>query len=122
MPEIVEEAFSARQRSKRPCKQADAAVWTKKAARLRRALRRAITPARRLGKSCDKCAESFATFGPDFANVWLDGKLLIRREELRRMYKDEFKLLTPAQRLESRASATLETRMRQLGEQHVQAV
>ena len=57
-----------------------------------------------------KCAESFATFGPNFANVWLDGKLLIRREELRRMYKDEFKLLTPAQRLE-RVRATLETRM-----------
>ena len=34
-----------------------------------------------------KCAESFATFGPNFANVWLDGKPLIRREELRRMYK-----------------------------------
>ena len=57
-----------------------------------------------------KCAESFATFGPNFANVWLDGKPLIRREELRRMYKDEFKLLTPAQRLE-RVRATLETRM-----------
>ncbi len=57
-----------------------------------------------------KCADSFATFGPNFANVWLDGKLLIRREELRRMYKDEFKLLTPAQRLE-RVRATLETRM-----------
>ncbi len=57
-----------------------------------------------------KYADSFATFGPDFANVWLDGKLLIRREELRRMYKDEFRLLTPAQRL-ARVRATLETRM-----------
>ncbi len=57
-----------------------------------------------------KCADSFATFGPNFANVWLDGKMLIRREELRRMHKDEFKLLTSAQRLE-RVRATLETRM-----------
>ena len=57
-----------------------------------------------------KYADSFATFGPDFANVWLDGQLLIRREELRRMYKDEFKLLTPAQRL-TRVRATLETRV-----------
>ncbi|NLF29127.1 MAG: AAA family ATPase [Clostridiales bacterium] len=55
-------------------------------------------------------ADSFSTFGPNFANVWLDGQLLIRREELRRMYKDEFKLLTPAQRL-SRVQATLETRL-----------
>ena len=55
-------------------------------------------------------AESFSTFGPNFANVWLDGQLLIRREELRRMYKDEFKLLSPAQRL-SRVQATLETRI-----------
>jgi DNA helicase-2/ATP-dependent DNA helicase PcrA len=55
-------------------------------------------------------ADSFATFGPNFANVWLDGQLLIRREELRRMYKDEFRLLTPAQRL-TRVQATLETRL-----------
>ena len=58
----------------------------------------------------EKCAESFATFGPKFANVWLDERILIRREELRRMYKNEFKLLTPAQRLE-RVRATLETRI-----------
>ncbi len=58
----------------------------------------------------EQFAESFGTFGPNFANVWLDGQLLIRREELRRMYKDEFKLLTPAQRL-TRVQATLETRI-----------
>lgn len=57
----------------------------------------------------DKFVDSFSTFGPDFANVWFEGKLLIRREELRRMYKDEFKLLTPAQRL-IRVKATLDTR------------
>lgn len=57
----------------------------------------------------DKYVESFTTFGPDFANVWFEGKLMIRREELRRMYKDEFKILTPAQRL-TRVSATLDTR------------
>lgn len=55
-------------------------------------------------------ADSFATFGPEFANVWLDNQLLIRREELRRMYFDEFKLLSPAQRL-MRVKATLDTRI-----------
>lgn len=57
----------------------------------------------------DKYVESFTTFGPDFANVWFEGKLMIRKEELRRMYKDEFKLLTPAQRL-IRVKSTLDTR------------
>lgn len=61
-------------------------------------------------KRLQEFSESFAVFGPDFGNVWLDGQLLIRREELRRMYKDEFKLLTPAQRL-TRVQATLETRL-----------
>ena len=57
-----------------------------------------------------KTAESFATFGPNFGNVRLDDQILIRREELRRMYKNEFSLLTPAQRVE-RMKATLDTRM-----------
>jgi DNA helicase-2/ATP-dependent DNA helicase PcrA len=63
----------------------------------------------RFMEELDKYIESFTTFGPDFANVWFEGKLMIRREELRRMYKDEFKILTPAQRL-IRVSATLDTR------------
>ena len=88
--------------------------------------RRACAPcatraARRFCRELRKCAESFSTFGPNFANVWLDGKLLIRREELRRMYKDEFKLLTPAQRLE-RVRATLETRMASWEGQPLQAI
>lgn len=57
----------------------------------------------------EKYIDSFTTFGPDFANVWLEGKLMIRKEELRRMYKDEFKILTPAQRL-VRVKATLDSR------------
>ena len=57
----------------------------------------------------EKYIESFSTFGPDFANVWFEGKLMIRKEELRRMYKDEFKILSPAQRL-VRVKATLDTR------------
>lgn len=55
-------------------------------------------------------AESFSTFGPNFGNVKLDDEILIRYEELRRMYKNEFSLLTPAQRIE-RMKATLETRL-----------
>ena len=54
-------------------------------------------------------AESFAVLGPDFGNVKLDGQTLIRRDELRLMYKNEFSLLTPAQRL-TRIKATLDTR------------
>ena len=55
-------------------------------------------------------AESFATFGPNFGSVRMDDQILIRREELRRMYKNEFSLLSPAQRIE-RMKATLETRL-----------
>lgn len=61
-------------------------------------------------RALEKTAESFATFGPNFGNVRMDDELLIRREELRRMYKNEFSLLTPAQRVE-RMKATLDTRM-----------
>ena len=55
-------------------------------------------------------AESFATFGPNFGSVRMDDQILIRREELRRMYKNEFSLLTPAQRIE-RMKTTLESRL-----------
>ena len=55
-------------------------------------------------------AESFSTFGPNFGSVRMDDQILIRREELRRMYKNEFSLLTPAQRIE-RMKATLESRL-----------
>ena len=55
-------------------------------------------------------ADSFATFGPDFGNVYLDGQLLLRRDELRKMYRQEFTLLTPAQRL-TRMRATLDSRL-----------
>ena len=61
-------------------------------------------------RSLRKTAESFATFGPNFGNVRMDEQVLIRREELRRMYKNEFSLLTPAQRVE-RMKATLDSRM-----------
>lgn len=64
-------------------------------------------------KELDKYIESFTTFGPDFANIWFEGKLMIRREELRRMYKDEFKLLSPAQRL-IRVKSTLDSRFESL--------
>lgn len=58
----------------------------------------------------EEFAESFAAFGPDFGNVRLDGQILIRREELRKMYKNEFSLLSPAQRL-TRVKATLDSRI-----------
>ena len=55
-------------------------------------------------------ADSFATFGPECANVYLDGQLLLKKDELRKMYRSEFTLLTPAQRL-TRMRATLDTRI-----------
>ena len=61
-------------------------------------------------RALKKTAESFATFGPNFGNVRMDDEILIRREELRRMYKNEFTLLTPAQRVE-RLKTTLDSRM-----------
>ena len=51
----------------------------------------------------------------------MDDEILIRREELRRMYKNEFSLLTPAQRVE-RMRATLDTRMASWEEKLYQAV
>ena len=61
-------------------------------------------------RALEKTAESFATFGPNFGNVRSGDEILIRREELRRMYKNEFSLLTPAQRVE-RLKATLDSRL-----------
>lgn len=55
-------------------------------------------------------AASFSTFGPNFGSVRMDDQILIRREELRRMYKNEFSLLTPAQRIE-RMKTTLDSRI-----------
>ena len=55
-------------------------------------------------------ADAFAAVGPDFEDVYLDDQLLIQRDELRKMYKSEFTLLTPAQRL-TRMHATLDTRI-----------
>ena len=58
----------------------------------------------------ERFVDSYVALGPDFADVWLDHKPLIRREELHKMYKQEFALLTPAQRVQ-RMQATLETRL-----------
>ena len=60
----------------------------------------------RLRRFCD----DFVSFGPAFKNVVAEGKVLIKQEELRRMYLNEFRLLTPAQKL-TRMAATLETRL-----------
>jgi len=55
-------------------------------------------------------ADDFAAFGPEFGDVYLDDALLLTRDELRKMYASEFRLLTPAQRL-TRMRATLDTRI-----------
>ena len=55
-------------------------------------------------------ADDFAAFGPDFRDVRLDRQVLIRRDELVRMYRNELSLLSPAQKLQ-RMAATLQTRL-----------
>ena len=60
----------------------------------------------RLRRFCD----DFIAFGPAFHDVAAEGQVLIRKEEFRRMYQNEFRLLTPAQKL-IRMAATLETRL-----------
>lgn len=61
-------------------------------------------------KKLRRFADDFITFGPEFHSVRLENQVLIHRDELRRMYLNEFSLLTPAQKL-MRMGATLETRM-----------
>jgi len=61
-------------------------------------------------KKLRRFADDFIAFGPEFKSVCLDDQVLIHRDELRRMYSNEFSLLTPAQKL-MRMTATLETRM-----------
>ena len=55
-------------------------------------------------------ADNFAAYGPGFRDVRLDRQVLIRRDELTRMYRGELSLLTPAQKLQ-RMAATLQTRL-----------
>lgn len=54
--------------------------------------------------------QSFSAYGPAFQDVRLDSQVLIRREELTRMYRNELSLLTPAQKLQ-RMAVTLQTRL-----------
>ena len=61
---------------------------------------------RRLTRFCDE----FTRLGPPFKDVSAEGQVIIRREELKRMYLNEFKLLTPAQKL-IRMAATLQSRL-----------
>ena len=66
-------------------------------------------------KRLKRFADSFVSYGPAFKDVRAEGRVLIRRDELKRMYLNEFKLLTPAQKL-ARMAVTLETRLSSLEE------
>ena len=57
-----------------------------------------------------RAADAFARLGPAFSDVVLDDQVLIPGDELRRMYRGELSLLTPAQKL-MRMRATLDTRL-----------
>ena len=58
----------------------------------------------------ERYARDFAAYGPDFRDVRMDRQVLIRRDELTRMYRNELYLLSPAQKLQ-RMAATLQTRL-----------
>ncbi len=58
----------------------------------------------------ERFAADFAAYGPGFRDVRLDREVLIRRDELARMYRNELSLLSPAQKLQ-RMAATLQTRL-----------
>lgn len=60
----------------------------------------------RLGRFCDE----IVAYGPAFSDVVSEGKVLIRRDEIKRMYQNELSLLSPAQKL-NRMAASLETRL-----------
>ena len=61
-------------------------------------------------KRLERYADDFARFGPAFQDVRAEDRVIIRRDELKRMYRNEFKLLTPAQKL-TRMAGTLQTRL-----------
>ena len=61
-------------------------------------------------ESLKRFADDFTAYGPNFRDVRLDNQVLIRRDELTRMYRNELSLLTPAQKL-MRMAATLQTRL-----------
>ena len=58
----------------------------------------------------ERYARDFVAFGPAFRDVRMDRQVLIRRDELTRMYRNELYLLSPAQKLQ-RMTATLQTRL-----------
>ena len=57
-----------------------------------------------------RAANDFTLFGPAFRDVVVEDRVLVTGEELKRMYRGELSLLSPAQKL-ARMKATLETRM-----------
>lgn len=70
-------------------------------------------------------ADDFVNWGPEFRDVELENKIMIRGDELRQMYRNELSLLTPAQKL-TRMRAALETRIagweKRLGRQYEQSL
>ena len=61
-------------------------------------------------KRLRRFADEFVAFGPEFRDVRDDGRVVIRRDELTKLYRGELSLLTPAQKL-TRISGTLDTRL-----------
>ena len=118
LPELGEENIRARtlrevvedilgKKVEKPYHQLDALLDTQNALRLE-SVRYKSSPS--FLEQLRRFADDFVAYGPDFRHVRLDDQVLIRREELTRMYRNELSLLTPAQKL-TRMAATLETRL-----------
>ena len=120
LPELGEENIRARtlrevvegvlnKKVEKPYRQLDALLSDAGDGELRRASVAWKSGAEFLGL-LKRFADDFTAYGPEFRDVRLDGKPLIRRDELARMYRGELSLLTPAQKL-MRMAATLQTRL-----------
>ena len=64
-------------------------------------------------QALEACARRFADDGPAFGDIAFEGETLVSAEALGRMYRQEFTMLTPAQRLQ-RMQAALETRFAEM--------
>ena len=105
--EVVEDVLG--KKVEKPYRQLDALLNDTEAGELRRSSVGWKSGAEFLGL-LKRFADDFTAYGPEFRDVRLDGKPLIRRDELARMYRGELSLLTPAQKL-MRMAATLQTRL-----------
>ncbi|MBR0464034.1 MAG: AAA family ATPase [Clostridia bacterium] len=69
----------------------------------------------RIIDALDQTIRRFSNIGPDFEDIILDGSIFISKAELYRLYHEDLKRLTPAQRL-NRIKIMLEQRLEDISE------